>query len=129
MMDINQMLHLLILFTISITLLVILSIIKLYFRNNIFKKKTRSFWLPLGKLPLGKFYCSYFNDILIEFCLVGVSMDRYQIWWLLSSGKVVGVWRRDTFSWDLDFSNGRGTKHMKIVEVIESIVGIWRVSG
>ena len=33
----------------------------------------------------------YFRNILSEFCVNGLSMDRYQIRWLLSSGKVVEV--------------------------------------
>ena len=40
--------------------------------------------------PLRKLYCRHFHDILSEFCLNGVSMDRCQLLWLLGSGKVVG---------------------------------------
>ena len=41
--------------------------------------------------PLVKLYCIIFHNILSEFFLNGVSMDRYQIRWLLGSGKVVEV--------------------------------------
>ena len=37
-----------------------------------------------------KIHCRHFHDILSEFCLNGVSMDRCQLLWLLRSGKVVG---------------------------------------
>ena len=39
---------------------------------------------------LRKLHCRHFGDILSEFCLNGVSMDRCQLLWLLRSGKVVG---------------------------------------
>ena len=41
--------------------------------------------------PLAKLYCRYFHNVLNELCLNGVSMDKYQIWWLLNSGKVIGA--------------------------------------
>ena len=37
-----------------------------------------------------KIHCRHFHDILSEFCLNGVSIDRCQLLWLLRSGKVVG---------------------------------------
>ena len=37
-----------------------------------------------------KLYCRHLHDILSEFCLNGVSMDRRQLFWLLRSLKVVG---------------------------------------
>ena len=37
-----------------------------------------------------KLYCRHLHDILREFCLNGVSMDRRQLFWLLRSLKVVG---------------------------------------
>ena len=40
--------------------------------------------------PLRKLYCGHFQDILNQFCLKGVSIDRCQLLWLLRSGKVVG---------------------------------------
>ena len=48
--------------------------------------------------PLAKFYCTYFQNILSMFFLNAVSMDRYQIRWLLSSGKGVEVYGSDTCS-------------------------------
>ena len=39
---------------------------------------------------LRKLYCRHFEDILSQFCLKGVSIDRCQLLWLLRSGKVVG---------------------------------------
>ena len=42
-----------------------------------------------SELPL-KLYCRHLHDILSEFCLNGVSMDRRQLFWLLRSLKVVG---------------------------------------
>ena len=38
---------------------------------------------------LRKLYCRHFPDILSEFCFNGVSMERWQLLWLLRSGKVV----------------------------------------
>ena len=40
--------------------------------------------------PLRKLYCRNFYDVLCEFCLNAVSMDRCRLLWLLRSGKVVG---------------------------------------
>ena len=54
-------------------------------------------WRKLSE-PVAKFYCRYFYNILSEFYLNGISMDRYQIGWLLSSRKVVEVWVTNTCS-------------------------------
>ena len=45
--------------------------------------------LKKTKSAISKPYCRYFHNILSQFCLNDVSMDKYQIRWLLSSGKVV----------------------------------------
>ena len=47
---------------------------------------------------LGKLYGKYFYNMVSAFCLYEVSMDRYQIWSLLSSETFVGVKLRDTSS-------------------------------
>lgn len=73
------------------------------------KKKTKK----IGKQsePLGKSYRKYFHDILSEFCLDGVTMSRYQIWWL-SYENMVG-----TYSSAMNSKRGRYAKQMKVVEV------------
>ena len=38
---------------------------------------------------LRKLYCRHFPDILSEFCFNGVSMENWQLLWLLRSGKIV----------------------------------------
>ena len=40
-------------------------------------------------VPLRKLCCRHFHNILIEFCLNGVSVDSFELFWLLCSGKVV----------------------------------------
>ena len=40
--------------------------------------------------PIRKLYCRHFHDILSEFYLNGVSVDRCQFIWLICSGKADG---------------------------------------
>ena len=45
--------------------------------------------LKKTKWAISKLYSRYFYNVLSGFCFNCVSMDRYQITWFLSSGKVV----------------------------------------
>lgn len=78
------------------------------------KKKTKK--IRKQSEPLGKSYRKYFHDILSEFCLDGVTMSRYQIWWL-SYENMVGIYGRGTYSSAMNSKRGRYAKQMKVVEV------------
>ena len=62
--------------------------------NNVISEPNNLQWNCSRKQSqsLAKFYfADIFQNILSEVCLNGVSMYRYRIRWLLSSGKVVEV--------------------------------------
>ena len=68
--------------------------------------------------PLGKLYCRYFWNFLSELYLNIVSMDRYQILWLLSSGEVVG-YKEEKHIPKIQ-KEGEILKQMRVFEIVKS---------
>ena len=77
-----------------------------YYRGGLEGRVT----MELQKNTKWKLHRKHFHDILSEFCLNGVSMDRCQLLWLLRSGKAVGYKVEEKLKFKVFWGEKRSTE-------------------